>query len=154
MVQRVNIHHTVHGMRVDGNTTVADSYLHDFPMGDAGWTDAHTDGIMCTAGADVTIRHNRFESGNTAPFFVQWQTGNVKISGYTIEDNYFVGVRKNGQLSSYGVFFENKGIATVPVIRNNTFAGEFQAGHILAPRGSSVSGNVTTAGSPASVEYQ
>lgn len=154
LVQRVNIHHTVHGMRVDGDTTVVDSYLHDFPMGEAGWETAHTDGIMCTAGANVTIRHNRFETGNTAPFFVQWQTGNVRISGYLVEGNYFLGVAKNGQLSSYGVMFENKGIAATPTIRDNTFGGTFQAGHILAPRGSSVTSNATTSGSPASVEYQ
>ena len=154
VVRRVNIHHTVHGMRVDGDTTVVDSYLHDFPMGQSGWETAHTDGIMCTAGASVTVRHNRLETGNTAPFFVQWQSGNVKISGYLIENNYIVGVKQNNQLSSYGVFFENKGIASSPVIRNNTFAGVFEAGHILAPRGSSVTGNVTTDGESASVEYQ
>ena len=76
------------------------------------------------------------------------------MSGYLIEDNYFVGIQKNGQLSSYGVMFENKGIASAPTVRNNTFTGTFQAGHILAPTGSSVTGNVTTTGSSAKVEYQ
>ena len=36
----------------------------------------------------------------------------------------------------------------------NTFTGEFQAGHILAPRGAAVSGNVTTTGAAAGVTFQ
>ncbi|WP_457187327.1 hypothetical protein [Nocardioides sp. P5_E3] len=153
LVLRVDIHHTVHGMRVDGDTTVLDSYLHDFPMGDAGWEDAHTNGIMCTAGSDVLIRHNTIVTGNTAPVFVQWQEGNVGIASYRIRNNLIVGVERHGQLSSYGVMFEDQGIDRLPVIRANKFKGAFQAGHILAPRGSTVTDNATATGRRVRVDW-
>jgi hypothetical protein len=154
LILRVEIHHTVHGMRIDGDTTVRDSYLHDFPMGDPGWEDAHSDGIMCTAGTNVVIDHNTLSGGNTAPFFVQWQDGNIGIGTYRVRHNLFVGVERNGQQSSYGVMFENRGIDGTPVIRANRFQGDFEAGHILAPRGASVTDNLTTTGRRAKVEYQ
>ena len=153
LVLRVDIHHTVHGMRVDGDTTVLDSYLHDFPMGNPGWEDAHTNGIMCTAGANVKIRHNTITTGNTAPIFVQWQDGNVGIASYRIRNNLIVGVERYDQLSSYGIMFEDVGIDRAPVIRANRFSGDFQAGHILAPRGSTVIENVTSTGRRAKVEW-
>lgn len=152
LIQRVHVHHTIHGMRVDGDTTVTDSYIENFPMGEAPYTDAHTDGIMCTAGANVTIRHNHFSSGNNSPFFVQWQTGNALISNYVIENNVIDGIVRNNEMSSWGIAFENKGIGGPVTIRNNTFTGTFQAGAIEAPTGSTVTGNVTSTGSAASVQ--
>lgn len=152
-ILRVEVHHTVHGMRIDGDTTVRDSYLHDFPMGDPGWESAHSDGIMCTAGTNVVIDHNTLSGGNTAPFFVQWLDGNVPIGTYRIRHNLFVGVERNGQLSTYGIQFTDGGIQGTPVIRGNRFTGPFQAGHILAPRSAVVTDNLTVKGRRASVEY-
>jgi hypothetical protein len=152
VIARVNIHHTIHGMRVDGDTTVTDSYIHDLPMGDAPYADAHTDGIMCTAGQNVTINHNRIETGNTATFFVQWETGNVSIGNYLIQNNLFVAITKNGQQSSYGIDIENKGIGGPITVRNNTFTYGWQVGAILNPPNSITSGNYYTDGKPASVE--
>lgn len=138
---RVDIHHTVHGMRVDGDTTVTDSFIHDMPMGDPGFSTAHTDGAMSTAGANITFTHNRFESGNNAPLFVQWQSGNVAIARYLVQNNVFIGIQKNGMSSSYGIDFENKGITGPVTILDNAFTGSFQAGAILAPPSASLSGN-------------
>jgi hypothetical protein len=137
VITRVNIHHTVHGMRIDGGTTVQDSYIHDLPMGDAGFEEAHTDGIMSTAGTDTVIRHNRIETGNTATLFVQWEDGNAKIGSYLVEGNFFVNVTKNTQVSSEGVAIENKGIQDPSkiVVRDNVFTTGWEVGPIEIPRG-------------------
>jgi len=143
VITGVNIHHTIHGMRIDGGTIVQDSYIHDLPMGDPGFEDDHTDGIMSTAGTGAVIRHNRIETGNTATLFVQWETGNEKIGSYLVEDNYFVNVTKNTQVSSEGVAIENKGIAdpTQIVVRNNVFTTGWEVGPIEVPSGAITSGN-------------
>ena len=44
------------------------------------------------------------------PSFVQWQDGNVGIGSYRIRHNLFIGVERNGQMSSYGIQFENEGM--------------------------------------------
>jgi hypothetical protein len=160
IIQRVNVHHTVHGMRIDGGTTVVDSYIHDLPMGDpvlnnatgAYESGAHTDGIMSTGGNGNIIRHNRIECGNTSTMFVQWETDQPQISNFLIENNLFVNISKNTQVSSQGVAFENKGIANAPgiTIRNNTFTKGWQVAAIEAPTGSNVTGNVFTDGTTAS----
>lgn len=152
-IERVNIHHTIHGMRIDGDTSVADSYLHDFPMGDAPYTDAHTDAIMCTAGSNVTVRHNRIASGNNALFFVQWQPGNVPIADYVVEGNLFEGTARNQELSSFGVKIEAKGIGGTVLVHDNLFAGVFQVGDIMVPGQADVRDNQSELGTPASIQF-
>lgn len=118
-ITRANIHDTEHGMRIDGNATVQDSYIHEFLMNDPS---NHTDGIMITAGGNINIIHNRISHGNTSTFFVQWQTGNVNIGNMNIEDTYFEGiVDPTGTVSSYGVDIENKGITGKITVKNNVF---------------------------------
>jgi hypothetical protein len=129
-----NIHHTVHGMRIDGNTVVDFSHIWGMPMGDPGFTTTHSDAIMCTAGNNVYVHHNVIETGNTSTFFVQWETGNVGISNYLVESNRFVAVTKHGQQSSYGVMIENLGIKGPVTVRNNLFTHGWQVGPILVPR--------------------
>jgi len=160
LIQRVNIHHTIHGARIDGGTTVTDSYIHDLPMGDPVYNNAtgtysttdHTDGIMSTGGNGTLITHNRVECGNTSTMFVQWESDQPQISSFTIQNNLFVNISKNNQVSSQGVAFEDKGIANPAgiTIKNNTFTPGWQVAAIEAPTGSNVTGNVFTNTSPAS----
>ena len=121
-ITRANIHDTEHGMRIDGNATVQDSYIHDFLMND---DSNHTDGIMITAGGNINILHNRISHGNTSTFFVQWQTGNVNIGTMNIEDTFFEGiVDPTGTVSSYGIDIENKGIVGKITVKNNVFTAQ------------------------------
>lgn len=147
-ILRCNIHHVEHGMRVDGNTLVKDSYFHDFLMDNPA---NHTDVIMCTAGTGITMLHNTFECGvNNSGIFIQWQTGNVQIGTVTIEQNYFQFLSKYGANPSWGISYENKGVANPAqtTIKDNVFDLEFKtvwgSGAAQAPAGFVASGNTYT----------
>jgi hypothetical protein len=135
LIQFTNVKYTMHGMRIDGNTTVSFSHIYGMPMGDPGYTTAHTDAIMCTAGQNVFIHDTKIETGNTSTFFVQWETGNVKIGNYYLLRNMFVAITKNNQQSSFGVMIENKGISGPITVRNNLFTHGWQVGPMLITRG-------------------
>jgi hypothetical protein len=164
LIQRVNIHHTIHGMRVDNGTTIRDSYIHDMPMGDpvrdlaTGQTntDDHTDAIMVTGAptnelAPIVLDHNRIESGNTANFFVQRDVTDTskRIPNLLIQNNLFLNVHRNGQDSSFGIDIENKGIGGTITITNNTFnKSSWTVGPIQAPASATTTGNTYTDGTP------
>lgn len=144
-ILRCNIHHVEHGMRVDGNTTVQDSYFHDFLMNDAA---NHTDVIMCTAGTGMQFLHNTLECGvNNSGIFIQWETGNVQIGTVDVERNYFKFLSKDGANPSWGMSYENKGVAnpSQTTIKNNLFDTAFKTtsgtGAVQAPNGFTASGN-------------
>ncbi len=147
-IARVNIHHTLHGMRVDGDTTVQDSYIHDLPMGDAPFQDAHTDAIMSTAGGNNVIRHNTLQGGNNCEVFVQWQEGNEPIGAYEVQDNQFLAVTRNGQQPTFGVCMEDRGIKGPLSVIDNTFSRGWQVGPIESPPGTVVSANKYSDGAP------
>nr|HMU11941.1 hypothetical protein [Candidatus Nanoperiomorbaceae bacterium] len=155
-ILRCNIHHVEHGMRVDGNTLVQDSYFHDFLMDNPA---NHTDVIMCTAGTGITMLHNTFECGvNNSGIFIQWQTGNVQIGTVTIEHNYFQFLSKYDANPSWGISYENKGVANPAqtTIKDNVFDLAFKttwgSGAASAPAGFVASGNVYTDDSPVVIE--
>jgi hypothetical protein len=161
VIERVNIHHLIGDLRIDGGTTVADSYIHDLVMGDpvvdlatgAVSTDNHSGGLMTTRGSNTVIRHNRFEGGNTANLFVQRDVTDTtqRIGSYLIENNLFVNVHKNDSDSSFGIDIEDKGIVGPIVARNNTFTRlGWTVGPVSLPPGSTATGNVYTDGTPIS----
>jgi hypothetical protein len=155
IIRRVNIHHTIHGMRVDGGTVVEDCWIHDMPMGDdvrnlatgVVHRDDHTNGIMSTAGSRTVLRHNRIESGNTATLFVQWN-GGERIGEFVVERNLFVNVDRNGQVASWGVGIENKGIDGPITVRDNVFTNGWEVAPIMVPPGAAVTGNTDGSGRP------
>lgn len=155
-ILRCNVHHVEHGMRVDGNTLVQDSYFHDFLMDDPM---NHTDVVMSTAGTDMSFVHNTLECGvNNSGIFIQWQTGNVQIGTVTIRDNYFQFLAKDGAAPSWGVSYENKGVAnpTQTTIQDNVFDLAFKttpgSGAAQAPAGFVASGNIYTDSSAVTIE--
>lgn len=156
-ILRCNIHHVEHGMRVDGNTIVQDSYFHDFIMDDPG---NHTDCIMCTAGTDMHFIHNTFEAGVTSSgLFIQWQTGNTPIGTVEVRDNYFKFLTKAGAVPTWGFSYENKGVAnpSQTTIVNNVWDAAFKttngSGAAQAPAGFAASGNVYTDASVVVIEH-
>lgn len=142
LFQRVNIHNTQDGGRVDGGTTMVDSWVHAMPTGDQPIPTAHGDGVQVTSGGNITYRHNTVEGGNNDSFFVQF-SGAEPIGNITVDNCLLIGVSRNGQISSYGVSIENKNIAASAVLNvtNNQFAGTFQVGPVNVPAKATVTGN-------------
>jgi hypothetical protein len=143
VISGVNIHNTSDGLRIDGGTTLKNSYVHNLSMGDI--PGAHSDGVQSTGGSNVIISGNRFETGNNCNVFLQWLSGNPAISNYTITGNTFAPGNRNGQQTSYGVCGYSPDVSGVS-ITNNTFAYGFQVGPFTAPSGSQISGNEYTDG--------
>jgi LmbE family N-acetylglucosaminyl deacetylase len=158
-IRRVDVHHLQSGLRLDGNVLLEDSFLHDFPMGDPVFdarlgtsrTDMHTDAVLSTRGGGVVVRHNRFESGNTANLFVQWDVTDSKaphIGSYLVERNLFTTVERNGQNSSWGVAVEEAGVDGPITVRDNTFERGWGVGPLRLPDGAVATGNTYVDGTP------
>lgn len=173
VIDRCNIHHCVHGGRLDGGTKVSNSWIHDIPISPKGaQLGAHTDGIMCTGYANkapIQILNNRISGGNTAVIFVQWETGNTLYGAtpFVVDGNYLQAALDPdagtpGHVppwnSSWACSFESKGLdssgSKFIQITNNTVdplaitptsGGYF--GHFQAPAGRwTASGNKTISG--------
>jgi len=72
------------------------------------------------------------------------------VGEFVVERNLFVNVDRNGQVASWGVGIENKGIDGPITVRDNTFTkSTWTVGPISAPPGSSVTANVYEDGSSA-----
>jgi hypothetical protein len=139
--QRVNIHNTSDGMRIDGGTTIVDSYIHNLVMGDSAAPGAHSDGIQSTGGSNVVVKHNSFQSGNNCNVFVQWLSGNEQIKNYTVTGNKFTAGNRNGEQTSYGVCAYGTGVPGPVAVTNNMFSSGFEVKAYTAPAGATVSGN-------------
>lgn len=157
VIDKVLIHHQISGIRLDGGTTVTNSYIHGLPMGDPVMNfgtgkvnrDDHSGGIMGTRGANVVLRGNRIEGGNTANVFVQHDVTDSSapaISNWLIEGNSFVNVAKNGQVSSWGVRIEDPGVKSPITLRNNSFTHGWEVSPFGVPSLTSLSGNVYDTG--------
>lgn len=147
IINGVDIHNTSDGLRIDGGTTLMDSYVHNLVMGDSVAAGAHSDGVQSTGGSNVTISNNRFESGTNCNVFMQWLSGNPAITNYTVTGNTFTAGNRNGLQTSYGVCGYSPDVSGVS-ITNNTFGYGFQVGPFTAPSGSNISGNKYTDGKP------
>ncbi|MGN6331338.1 MAG: DUF4082 domain-containing protein [Motilibacteraceae bacterium] len=136
---RVNMHHTQDGVRLDGGTTLQDSWIHQLNYGGG----AHSDGIQATQGDNDVVRHNTIEGGNNDSIFLQTTGGDPQIHNVTIDGNLLLGTTSGSALSSYGVSNET---ASNVSLTNNVFNRTWQVG---ATGGSfvSFSGNTYTDGS-------
>lgn len=164
-VLRTEIHHLMHGIRADGNFYLADSYLHDFPMGDPTWdysrstnrTDLHSDATMTQGAERVEAQHNTLWGGNTSGFFVQPDVGNTtsKVKTVVVNNNLFVSTTRNGQMPTWGVLIEAKPVNGTsrtlgPVtVTNNVFTrGNWQGGPMSIQVPATISGNAYDDGTP------
>lgn len=140
VLQRLNIHHTSDGLRLDGGTTLEDSWVHDLIMGDSPDPSAHSDGVQSTGGANVVITHNRFETGNNCNVFVQWTSG-PQVSHYQVSDNLFVSGQRNAQQTSYGVCIYGQNVTGPLSVTGNTFSHGWQVAALTAPPETALSAN-------------
>jgi hypothetical protein len=160
-ILRVNIHHTIHGPHIDGNTLMADAYCHDVPMSDPVTkqdgsisTSDHTECIFISTGHNITIRHNTFgiNCGNSACLFVQDYDNDAQgVGELHIEYNKFLANSRNGSEPSYGASVENKDIKGNVYVQNNVFSkSPWTVGPMNVPASwSTVNGNTYTDGSSA-----
>lgn len=144
VISRCNIHHAIHGPHLDGDTLMADCWVHDLPMGQAPFQSDHTDGVFVSTGWRITIRHNSFSHGNNACVFVDDYDGDAQgVGDFIVEGNLFTAVVVNGQQSSFGVSVANLDIKGPITVRGNTFTrAGWQVGPGQAPAGTTQSGNV------------
>lgn len=150
VLQRLNIHNTSDGLRIDGGTTLEDSWVHDLIMGDPVDPGAHSDGVQSTGGANVVITHNRFETGNNCNVFVQWLSGQPNVSHYQVSDNLFLSGHRNDQQTSYGVCIYGQGVQGPVSVTGNTFSHGWQVAALTAPPETTLSANHFIDGAAAS----
>lgn len=158
LIERCNIHHQVHGLRLDGGTTVQDTYIHHIPMGDPLlWPDGlyhtedHTNCSMTTGGwssGPIIFRRNHCIGGNSTNFFVQWDGSSPKVNEVSISDNLFVNDHRNGQDATYGAWVQPNGVIGPVSLVNNTFSTGWQVGPYSMPDGATVTGNKLQDGTP------
>ncbi|HEY3718354.1 MAG TPA: hypothetical protein VGL39_27845 [Jatrophihabitantaceae bacterium] len=138
-IQRTNIYHFTRAVELNGNTDVLDNYWHDFPMGDDVWrystnswfSGAHSSNMFISKGWHILIRGNSFSHGNSANVFVQdYANDAAGVGDITFDRNRFHAVSRNGQLTAYGIGFENKDVKGPVVVTNNVFD---KAGWNVAP---------------------
>jgi hypothetical protein len=161
VLTRLEVHHIVHGLHIDGGTTLEDSYIHDMPAGDKAGNDpgtAHTDGVFVSTGGNMIFRHDTFaNAANNCELFVQDYDGTAEgVHDLAVLGSLFIPTNRNGQQSSFGAGIENKDIkgpATIHV-RDNVFGKGFQVTPIEVPTGADVANNKFTDGSAAAIDWR
>ncbi|MGN6331339.1 MAG: hypothetical protein ACTHOD_06750 [Motilibacteraceae bacterium] len=141
-ILRADIHHTQDGIRLDGGTTVADSWIHDLVTD----SPAHSDGVQLATGAHSVLRHNRIEAGNNDAVFLQTRGADGPISDVLLEDNLLLGTTAGPTRSSFGL--SNETASDVRAI-GNVFNRTWQVGAMGGSFGYSRA-NRYTDGSPVS----
>lgn len=121
VARRVDIHHTVDGLRMDGNATFADSRIRDLSFTDG----VHSDGIQSTGWSNMVISGNTIEGGTNDAVFLNAEGDNPPITNVDVLNNRLVGKSGPGGVTSYGLRAESGETVTAA---HNVFAGEFQAG--------------------------
>jgi len=84
---RVNIHGAADGVKVEDDTDVEDSYIHDLAIGE----DTHNDGLQSTGGSNITINHNSIILSADVSSCMQFGNENGDSSNVTISNNLFDG---------------------------------------------------------------
>jgi len=115
---KVNVHHTSDGLRIDGNTLIQDSYVHDLNF----CCGYHSDGSQTTQGSNITFRHNTIQGGSNDPIWLKSDSG--PISNVTIDNNKLQGTGTPSNESSYDLGVE--GSVSGVSVTNNLFTGVYQ----------------------------
>lgn len=165
LIERCNIHHSVHGIHTDGYTTVRDSYMWHMVMGEAPYEDAHSECVFISTGHFITFEHCRFKSGNSATWFAQNYDNTSEGTGDIVVNNCkFESDLRNGEIPSWGLVVDNKAIrdsngnagslgAGSLHVTNNVFdtpnAGVWEVSALQLPIGGYAAGNTYTDGRPA-----
>jgi hypothetical protein len=98
----LNLHHSDDGLRLDGGTTVRDSYLHDWSNGDGG---SHSDGVQSCEGSHMSFIHNTIWGGNNDAIYLQGGGcgSGPNITDIVIDNNLLLAFYTPGNQSGYGI---------------------------------------------------
>jgi hypothetical protein len=104
VIQRVNIHHTDDGFRLDGGTIVEDSYVHDLSSGLNG---SHSDDSQSCEGTYFSFIHNTFLGGNNDPIFLQGgdcgSNDAFFLDHVLVDHNLLTSLHEPDNISGYGI---------------------------------------------------
>jgi hypothetical protein len=117
----VRVHHTIDGLRSDGNLTVTNSYIYAPDPG----TGYHGDGSQSTGWSNMIFKHNVIVGGLNAAIFLNTESPNPSIGAagsIVIDSNWLGGFdRGSGDQTSFPLYV-NGGIASNSVsVTNNRF---------------------------------
>lgn len=120
-ILRADIHHTQDGIRLDGGTTVADSWIHDLVVDGS----VHSDGVQIATGSHAVLRHNLIEAGTNDAVFLQTTGTDQPIRDVLLEGNLLLGRQAGDMVSSFGV--SNETASDVRLV-DNVFNRSWQVG--------------------------
>jgi hypothetical protein len=128
VLEYLHIHNVGDGLRIDGDVTVRESYIHALDMTGDG---AHSDGVQSLGGSHAFFYHNTIEGGNTSDFLVQGGNSN----DWVIQSNLLLGRDAGaGGITSYAIGFDS---ASCPkyncLFINNVLNRTWQAGPSYTP---------------------
>jgi hypothetical protein len=127
-VIRVNMHHADDGMRMDGGTTLQDSYIHDLSSGLGG---SHSDGIQSCGGGAMSFLHNTIQGGNNDAIFLQGgdcgSNDSHPLTNVVVNNNLLLFGDRPDNGSSYGI---SVGRALQVTITNNHFDRGWEVGPV------------------------
>jgi hypothetical protein len=118
--RRLNIHGSADGFKADANVLIEDCWIHDLSNGGG----EHNDGVQCTGGKGVTLRHNNISGASNASVQAGDDFG-AATEDLTVECNWLSGGGYTLNIRGVGV--------TRPKntrITNNRFARDFEYGPI------------------------
>ena len=130
LILRVNMHHGDDGLRLDGGTTVQDSYIHDLSDGIAG---SHSDGSQSCQGSHMSFRHNTIWGGNNDAIFLQGGDcgSGANITDIVVDHNLLIAFYTQGNQSSYGISVNRA--SNVSITNNQLSHTGWQVAAIGAP---------------------
>src|SRR6266536_3252978 len=114
-VVRANVHHTTDGLRVDGNLSVIDSYIHDPDQHDG----AHGDGAQSTGYSNMVFRNNFIIGGTNAAIYLNQEKPNPGISNVVIDGNWLWGTKESAADFTSFPLYVNGGTSNVTVVNNH-----------------------------------
>lgn len=128
-LRRVNIHNSVDGPRISGNTAILDSYIHNLARLPA----SHNDALQTTGGSGIVIQRNTLLPYNVAtsdPANACLMVGSEtapSVQNMLMVDNYC-----NGGNWSIGIRTDL--VAVQIVFRGNKFGRNYRYGVVARPR--------------------
>ncbi|MBO0880007.1 MAG: hypothetical protein J2P17_06495, partial [Mycobacterium sp.] len=114
---RDNIHNAGHGVQINNNATVEDTYIHDLGANNA----AHKDAVISNGGGNAVIKHNNVECAADSCSAAIGLFGDfAPIKNWTITDNL---LNTTGSYCLYGGDSPGKPFSTATgmVVTNNHF---------------------------------
>lgn len=128
-LRRINMFNIYEGIRISGNVTIEDSYIHHLLRCTTATDNCHVDALQSTQGANIVVRHNVIlaynpdtDQPNNSSYIAKADQGN--IDNVLIEKNYMNG-------GNYTLYVNNATYTTTNVTVKDNYFGR---NHRFGPR--------------------